>query len=116
MTTRRVGALASALAPERRGAPVEEAAPKQTAAAGAGQRPLAGTKLIDMTTVIAGPYTAGQLADYGMDVVKVENADMVGDSYRNGGTSLRLPSGETVRQPQLPPATRVYTSCCRCSH
>lgn len=58
------------------------------------QRPLAGTKLIDFTTVIAGPYTAGQLADYGMDVIKVENADGLGDTYRYGGSSVRLESGE----------------------
>ena len=48
-----------------------------------------------MTTVIAGPYTAGQLADYGMDVIKVENADGLGDTYRYGGSSVRLEaSGE----------------------
>ena len=57
-------------------------------------RPLAGTRLIDMTTVIAGPYAASQLADFGMDVIKVENADGRGDSYRYGGTSFKLPSGE----------------------
>ena len=34
-----------------------------------------------MTTVIAGPYCAGQLADYGMEVVKVEQADGLGDTY-----------------------------------
>ena len=73
------------------------AAPSPAAAAGseAAKRPLAGTKLIDMTTVIAGPYTAGQLADYGMDVIKVENADGLGDTYRYGGSSVRLEaSGE----------------------
>jgi formyl-CoA transferase len=55
--------------------------------------PLAGTRLVDMTTVIAGPYTASQLADYGMDVIKVENADGLGDTYKFAGTSMQTDGG-----------------------
>jgi crotonobetainyl-CoA:carnitine CoA-transferase CaiB-like acyl-CoA transferase len=47
-----------------------------------------------MTTVIAGPYAAGQLADYGMEVIKVEQADGVGDTYRYAGARIKLASGE----------------------
>ena len=57
-------------------------------------KPLEGTKLIDMTAVIAGPYTGMQLAELGMEVIKLENADGVGDSYRYGGSRVDMPSGE----------------------
>ena len=34
--------------------------------------PLAGLRVVDASTVLAGPLTAQILADYGTDVVKVE--------------------------------------------
>jgi crotonobetainyl-CoA:carnitine CoA-transferase CaiB-like acyl-CoA transferase len=37
--------------------------------------PLQGIKVIDMTTVLMGPYAAQTLGDYGADVIKVETTD-----------------------------------------
>src|SRR3712207_4478212 len=45
--------------------------------------PLAGVRIVDMTTVIMGPYATSILADYGADVIKVEPP--AGDVMRYGG-------------------------------
>lgn len=50
--------------------------------------PLAGVRIIDMTTVIMGPYGTQILADYGADVIKVEPPG--GDILRYGG-AMRNP-------------------------
>jgi crotonobetainyl-CoA:carnitine CoA-transferase CaiB-like acyl-CoA transferase len=48
-----------------------------------GSGPLAGLRIIDMTSVIMGPYATQILADYGADVIHVEPPD--GDVLRNSG-------------------------------
>lgn len=47
--------------------------------------PLAGLKVIDCSTVLAGPLSAMVLADFGADVVKIEHPD--GDALRKMGQS-----------------------------
>ncbi len=45
------------------------------------QGPLVGTRVIDLGTMFAGPFTASLMADFGADVIKVELPG-VGDSHR----------------------------------
>ena len=54
--------------------------------------PLSDLKVIDLSTVFAGPHCARYLADFGADVVKVERP--TGDTVRNIG--WRADDGETL--------------------
>ena len=56
------------------------------------ERPLEGVKVIELGTLIAGPYAAGVLAQFGAEVIKIESPDG-GDPLRkwrklHDGTSL----------------------------
>lgn len=49
------------------------------------QKPLAGVKVLEMSTFVAGPVTARLLADLGAEVIKVERPE--GDTWRQTGVS-----------------------------
>lgn len=57
---------------------------------------LEGVRILDIATVIAGPWGAGLLADFGAEVIKVEMPGR-GDAFRamgphKDGVSMRWPS------------------------
>lgn len=50
-------------------------------------KPMEGIKVVELSTMLAGPMTARILAEWGADVIKVES--MNGDAWREqAGTSL----------------------------
>ena len=56
-------------------------------------KPMEGIKVIELSTMLAGPMTARILAEWGAEVIKVES--MNGDAWREQyGTSLSPCTGE----------------------
>ena len=55
-------------------------------AASAPLAPLSGIRIVDMTSVMLGPYATQMLGDYGADVIKVEAPE--GDSTRRTGPAM----------------------------
>jgi formyl-CoA transferase len=64
--------------------------------------PLKGVKVVDMTTVLMGPYAAQMLGDYGADVIKVENLEgdvtrMIGPTRHHGMGPVFLNANRSKR-------------------
>jgi len=56
--------------------------------------PLEGIRVLDLSRVLAGPWAAQLLADYGADVIKVERPDGGDETRRWGPPWLRSPEGK----------------------
>lgn len=59
-------------------------------------KPMEGIKVIELSTMLAGPMTARILAEWGAEVIKVES--MNGDAWREqyGTSSLPAPGKQTL--------------------
>ena len=62
-----------------------------------GKSALEGVRVLDIATVIAAPWAAGLLADFGAEVIKVEMTGR-GDAFRAMGP---LKDGKSIRWPSM---------------
>ena len=68
--------------------------------------PLAGLRVIDISTVVAAPFAAALLADYGADVTKVE---LPGRDVRTAATNP--PVQDSARASVVPRALQSSITC-----
>ena len=52
-------------------------------------KPMAGVRVLDLATFLAAPFTAAILAEFGAEVIKVEQPGM-GDPMRQFGTATEI--------------------------
>jgi crotonobetainyl-CoA:carnitine CoA-transferase CaiB-like acyl-CoA transferase len=92
--------------------------------------PLSGLRILDLTTILFGPYAAQTLGDWGAEVIKIES--LTGDGWRNSGQfrnrgmsgqfmavnrnkrslalDLKHPDGKAVMQRLLPTMDALVTN------
>ena len=77
--------------------------------------PLAGFRIVDLTTMLSGPWATSILGDQGADVIKVE-MPVVGDhtrslGNRSGGLSADIVSGTHKKLSPSPSRFLIETVC-----